>query len=68
MVFGLLSFGRGIGSVVTGALSEALLRDAGPMEAANLGYGTGYGPLIVFTGVSAALGGVSFVGRRLGWV
>jgi len=68
MVFGLLSAGRGVGSVVTGALSEGLLRDAAWVGDAKLGYGTGYGPLIVFTGISAALGGVSWLGRRVGWV
>ncbi len=68
MVFGLLSAGRGVGSVVTGVLSEALLRDGGFAGDAKGGYGTGYGPLIVFTGITAALGGVSWVGRRVGWV
>ena len=68
MVFGLLSAGRGVGSVVTGALSEGLLRDGGLNGGAKLGYRTVYGPLIIFTGISAALGGVSWVGRRLGWV
>lgn len=31
-------------------------------------YGTGYGGLIVFTGVSAMLGEFGFIGRRVGWV
>ena len=68
MVFGFLAAGRGIGSVVSGPLSEALLSTR-PWEGdAKLGYGTGFGGLIVFTGVSAALGGVSFLGRKAGWV
>ena len=33
-----------------------------------LGYETGYYALIVFTGISAMLGGISWVGRRVGWV
>lgn len=32
------------------------------------GYGTGFGALIVFTGISVLLGGVSVLGRRVGWV
>ena len=68
MVFGLLAAGRGIGSVVSGPLSEALLSGEPWRGEAKLGYGTGYGPLIVFTGISAIFGGFSWVGRRAGWV
>ncbi|KAL2044944.1 hypothetical protein N7G274_002719 [Stereocaulon virgatum] len=68
MVFGLLAAGRGIGSVVSGPLSEALLSDQPWRGEATLGYGTGYGPLIVFTGITAMCGGFSWVGRRAGWV
>ena len=68
LIFGLLSAGRGIGSVVAGPLSEALFRSR-PLEGqAALGYGSGYGAMIVFTGISATLGGFSWVGRRMGWV
>jgi len=69
MIFGLLAVGRGIGCVVTGPLSEALLRRrpwAGePMLGYGTGYLTGYGGLIVLTGVSALLGGMSWAARRL---
>ena len=68
MIFGLLSAGRGIGSVLSGPLSEALLKDKPWIGEAGLGYGTGYGGLMIFTGISALLGGVSWVGRRVGWV
>ena len=68
LVFGLLAAGRGIGSVLSGPLSEALLKDKPWMGEGELGYGTGYGGLIVFTGVSATLGGVSWIGRRVGWL
>ena len=68
LIFGLLSAGRGIGSVAAGPLSEALFRSK-PLEGhATLGYGSGYGAMILFTGISATLGGVSWVGRRMGWV
>lgn len=50
MLFGLLSAGRGVGSVLSGPLSEALLNSKPWAKEAALGYGTGYGGLIVFTG------------------
>jgi len=65
-LLGVISAGRGIGAVVSGPLSEALLR--GKPWKADLGYGSEYGSLIVFTGITATVGGVGFVGRRLGWV
>ena len=68
LVFGLLAAGRGIGSVVSGPLSEALLSERPWAGEAILGYGTGYGGLIIFTGVSAMLGGMSWIGRRVGLV
>ena len=68
LVFGLLAAGRGIGSVACGPLSEALLSKQPWVGDATLGYGTGFGLLIVFTGISAMLGGTSWVGRRVGWV
>ena len=68
LVLGWLAAGRGIGSVISGPLSEALLSERPWVGNALFGYGTGYGALIVFTGVSAMLGGTSWVGRRIGWV
>lgn len=66
MVFAVLAAGRGIGNVLCGPVSEALVR-AGDVGREGL-YGTEYGPLVLFTGVSALLGGVSVLGRRVGWV
>lgn len=68
LVFGLLAAGRGIGSVGSGPLSEALLSNRPWVGDAFLGYGTGYGGLIVFTGVSAMLGGMGWIGKRVGCV
>ncbi|CAE7176017.1 hypothetical protein PTNB73_02940 [Pyrenophora teres f. teres] len=66
MVYSFLSLGRGVGNVVSGPVSEAL------MKTGNLGgmglYGTQYGSLVIWTGTSAALGGVSIIGRRVGWL
>lgn len=67
MVFASLAAGKGIGNIASGPLSEALLRSAS-WENAALGYGSGYGTLIVFTGVTAVCGGCSFAARRAGWL
>jgi MFS family permease len=68
ILLGLLSAGRGVGAVVSGPLSERLLRGRPWEGSAGDAYGSGFGTLIVFTGVTATVGGVSFLGRRLGWV
>lgn len=68
--FGLLGFGRGIGSIASGPLSEALLRRtlmAGGGQG-SIAYGSEYGVLIVFTGVAMLLGGTGFGAKRLGWM
>ncbi|KAL8925028.1 MAG: hypothetical protein Q9208_003712 [Pyrenodesmia sp. 3 TL-2023] len=67
MIFGFLAAGRGIGAVASGPLSEALLHMQSWKGEAKLGYGTGYGLLIVFTGTTAAAGGASWVLRRIGF-
>ncbi|KAF2877389.1 major facilitator superfamily domain-containing protein [Massariosphaeria phaeospora] len=66
MVFACLSVGKGVGNLCSGPLSEALLH-AGPWKA-GMAYGTGYGPLIACTGITALLGGWSFAARRIGWL
>lgn len=65
MIFGWLAAGRGIGNVVSGPLSEALLL-RGDGWRAGAAYGSGYGGLIVFTGVTALVGGSSWIWRRVG--
>ncbi|KAI0577061.1 MFS-1 multi-domain protein [Pyrenophora tritici-repentis] len=65
MVFALLVAGRGIGNVACGPVTEALIT-VGEIGDRGL-YASEYGPLVVFTGISAALGGVSYFGRTLGW-
>ena len=65
MVFGVLAAGRGIGNVISGPLSEAMVRELPWKGRAAAGYGSGFGSLIVFTGVTAAVGGASFVWNRV---
>ncbi|KAK4234499.1 major facilitator superfamily domain-containing protein [Achaetomium macrosporum] len=66
LVFGWLCAGRGIGNVVSGPLSDLLIHRRPWLGQAMGGYGSGYGSLIVYTGVSAVVGGSAFVWRRLG--
>ncbi|KAG5986719.1 hypothetical protein E4U52_008318 [Claviceps spartinae] len=68
MVLGILSTGRGIANIVSGPLSQALIKGMPWQGQAFGGYGTGYGPLIAFTGATAVMGGATFVWRRLGWM
>jgi MFS family permease len=65
LIFSVLVAGRGIGNVLSGPISEALI---GAGELGKVGvYGSEYGPLVIFTGVSMALGGISFIGRGMRW-
>jgi len=69
---GLFAAGRGIGAVLSGPVSEVLLRNdhlgAGG-EQARFGYQTEYGVVIVFTGVSAVFGLLCFgAKRRAAWI
>lgn len=66
MIFASLSAGKGLGNVVSGPLSEALLH-AGNWTAAKA-YGSGYGALIAFTGATALLSGWSYIAKRVGWL
>ncbi|KAK3494904.1 major facilitator superfamily domain-containing protein [Neurospora hispaniola] len=68
MVFAFLALGRGVGNVVSGPLSETLVKELPWQGQALAGYGSGYGGLIAFTGVTALVGGGSFLWKRLGWL
>ncbi|KAJ6007603.1 hypothetical protein N7540_011579 [Penicillium herquei] len=68
MVFACLAAGRGIGNIISGPLSEALVKGLPWEGQAGFGYGSGYGSLIVFTGVTGIVGGGSYVARCLKWI
>ena len=57
MVYGLLNGVRGIGYVSGGLASVALLKAGTVSSSGRFAYGTSYGPLIVFTGLSSVFGG-----------
>ncbi|KAH8690013.1 MFS monocarboxylate transporter [Talaromyces proteolyticus] len=65
MILGFLETGRGIGNVVSGPLSEALLKNYAWKDVLKGGYGTGYGTLIVFTGATALLSALSIMAPPL---
>lgn len=56
IVFGMLLGGRGLGFVLSGPVSGALLSSRTRLMNGTLGYATIYGPMIIFTGITAVLG------------
>ena len=61
VVYGLLNGGRGLGFVVGGIAGIELLKSGAVQHSNNWGYGTDYGSIIVYTGVSAVIGGWSIL-------
>ncbi|KAF1913097.1 major facilitator superfamily domain-containing protein [Ampelomyces quisqualis] len=57
VLYGLLNGARGIGYVSGGLLSVPLIKAGSGSSMGDFGYGTTYGPLIIFTGLSLASGG-----------
>ena len=72
MLYGLLNGARGIGYVSGGLAGVPLLKAAGSSDfVGRFGYGTSYGPLIIFTGLSSLFGGWGLLWRwekLLHWV
>lgn len=57
LIFGMLLGGRGVGFVLSGPVGGALLEADGRFEAGDFtGFATQYGPMIVYTGLTAILG------------
>ncbi|RDL41266.1 Uncharacterized protein BP5553_01245 [Venustampulla echinocandica] len=57
MLYGLLNGARGIGYVSGGLAGVPLLKAGSTASLGGFGYGTAYGPLIIFTGLSSVFGG-----------
>lgn len=64
LVISLMCMGKGIASLVSGPISEQLLQ-ASHWHKAEFAYGTQYGGIIVFAGVTAMLGGTACIGRTI---
>lgn len=56
MIYGLLNGARGIGYVSGGLVGVPLLKIGASSSLVGFGYGTNYGPLIIFTGLSTICG------------
>lgn len=66
MIYGHLCIGRGIGNIISGPLSDALIRNL-PWQGQKVGgYGSGYGVLITYVGLTSLISGMNIVWRRLG--
>jgi predicted MFS family arabinose efflux permease len=61
VLLGLLNGARGIGYVAGGLVSVPLIKVGSEASVGKFGYGTTYGPLIIFTGFSLAFGGWGLV-------
>jgi MFS family permease len=61
LTYGLLNGARGIGFVSGGLVSIPLLDSGHPGWGGRFGYGTKYGPLMVFTGLAVAFGGLGML-------
>ena len=67
VVLGMMAATRGIGAVASGPLSEQLLKKRPAKGELSGAYGSEYGGLILFTGVTAILGGLGVVERIRLW-
>ena len=63
VIMGIMAAGRGLGCLLGGPVSEKLLSFGVWRGAFEGAYGTQYGTLIVFTGVTAVFGGLGVIGR-----
>lgn len=69
VVFGLLAMGRGVGSIISGPLSETLVDESKSIHGAAISaYGSEYGSIIIFSGCTAFAGGLAWFVRRAGFI
>lgn len=62
LIFGALALGRGVGSVISGPLSDVLLgKPQATQDTTTTVYASQYGRIIIFSGCTAVLGGISWV-------
>ncbi|KAJ4294561.1 hypothetical protein N0V90_008252 [Kalmusia sp. IMI 367209] len=65
MVLTHLCFGKGVGNVISGPLSDALIKGRPWQGKVMGGYGSGFGILILYTGVTGLLSGTNYLLRHL---
>lgn len=61
MLYGLMNGARGVGYLVGGFIGVELLKAGAVHQSQKWAYGTKYGALILFTGISSVLGGWGFL-------
>jgi MFS family permease len=64
MIISLFSCGKGIGAVVSGPMSEALVEADHWRSNAPYAFGSGYGSLLVMTGITAFVGGSAWYAKQ----
>jgi MFS family permease len=64
VLYGLLNGARGVGYVAGGLVSVPLIQAGSMTSVGHNGYGTTYGPLIIFTGLSLSFGGLGLAFRH----
>lgn len=65
LVCGMFFAGRGVGNVICGPLSEALIRGGGKGWNGAGAYGTKFGIMVVVTGVTAVASTIAVAARRV---
>lgn len=68
MVIALFTAGKGIGSIISGPLSGVLVASDYWKDRVGFAYGSGYGFLIIFSGITASFAGIGWIGKKLGLV
>lgn len=61
LLYGLLNGARGIGYVTGGLAGVPLLKAGSHALMGGFAYSTAYGPLIIFTGLTSAFGGLGMI-------
>ncbi|KAF2019457.1 MFS general substrate transporter [Aaosphaeria arxii CBS 175.79] len=68
MIIALFTAGKGVSSVVSGPLGGLLASSDAWKGHVGYAYGSGFGYLIVFSGVTASFGSLGWIGRKFGWI
>ena len=68
MIIATMAAGKGIGSIVSGPISGALVRSDAWRNSAAYAFGSGYGYLILFSGLTAGFSLIGWCGKKCGLV
>lgn len=68
MVHGHLCVGRGVGNIISGSLGDSLTRGMPWQGKVIGGYGSGFGILILYTGLTGLVSGMNFAWKQLNFL